>query len=241
VSSLFADFCSTWRILHITSSAGHQNENGKAEAAVKSATYMLKRTALQHQDEYLALLELHNTPRQDVRESPAEIMFGRVTPSLLPTLLKPCHHIDLNTRCKRQIAIKKYYDKRARSLQPLCVSDRIMFQSSNKEGWQKGQIVRKLGARPSSDRHWVSCTSVTVFISILIVLQHAMLCLIQPIPQHVMLCLAHPQTLVSLQVRVRRLLSMTQLPMCALRNSTDHQNDYEITCATKLGAKSTTS
>jgi len=107
---------------------------------------MLKRTVLQHQDEYLTLLELRNTPRQDVRKSPAEIMFGRVTRSLLPTLPKPCHKIYLNRRCKRQIAIK-YYDKRARSLQPLCVGDRIIFQSPNMEGWQKGQIVRKLGAR----------------------------------------------------------------------------------------------
>jgi len=65
-------------------------------------------------------------------------MFGRVTRSLLPTLPKPCHSIDLNRRCKRQIAIKKYYDKGARSLQPLCVGDRIIFQSPNKEGWQKG-------------------------------------------------------------------------------------------------------
>ena len=95
---------------------------------------MLKRTALQHQDEYLALLELRNTPRQDVRKSPAEIMFGKVTRSLLPTLPKPCHNIDLNRRCKRQIAIKKYYDKRARSLQPLCDGDRSTFQSPNKEG-----------------------------------------------------------------------------------------------------------
>jgi len=37
VSSLFADFYLTWRILHVTSSPGHQNENGKAEGAVKSA------------------------------------------------------------------------------------------------------------------------------------------------------------------------------------------------------------
>ena len=49
------------------------------QAAVKPAKYMLKRTALEHQDEYLALLELRNTPRQDVRKSPSKIMFGRVT------------------------------------------------------------------------------------------------------------------------------------------------------------------
>jgi len=61
-------------------------------------------------------------------------MFGRVTRSLLPTLPKPCHIIDLNKRRERQIAIKKYYDKRARSLQPLCDGDRSTFQSPNKEG-----------------------------------------------------------------------------------------------------------
>jgi len=89
------------RILHVTSSPRHHNENGKAEAAVKSAKSMLKPTASQHQDEYLALSELRNTPRQDVRKSPAEIMFGRVTRSLLPTLPKPYHNIDLNAASAR--------------------------------------------------------------------------------------------------------------------------------------------
>jgi len=36
VSSLFEDFCSSWCILHVTSSLGHYNENGKGEAAIKS-------------------------------------------------------------------------------------------------------------------------------------------------------------------------------------------------------------
>jgi len=64
VSSLFADFCPSWRILHVNSIPGYQNE--KAEAAFKSAKNILIRTALQHQNEYLALLELRNTSRQDV-------------------------------------------------------------------------------------------------------------------------------------------------------------------------------
>jgi len=115
-------------------SPGHQNENGKAEAAVKSAKNMLKHTALQYQDEYLALLELRNTPRQDVHKSPAEIMFGRVTRSLLPTLPKPCHKIDLNRRRERQIAIKKHYDKRARPLHPLCVGDHVMSAKTRRGG-----------------------------------------------------------------------------------------------------------
>ena len=48
---------------HVTSSPGHQRENGRAEAAVKSAKYMLRKTASENTDQYLALLEMRNTPR----------------------------------------------------------------------------------------------------------------------------------------------------------------------------------
>jgi len=152
-------------------------------------------------------------------------MFARVTCSLVPTLPKPCHNIDLNRRCKRHIAIKKYYDKRAHSLQPQCVGDRIMFQSP-KEGWQKGQIVRKLGART-----YIIRSSLGVLYKhnrVHIRPDRSSTCdvVFNPsILQHVTLCLAHPHTLVSLQVRVHRLLSTTQLPMRALRDSKDHRND----------------
>ena len=56
-------------ITHVTSSPGHQQENVKAEAAVKAAKHLLKTSARNDQDQYLALLELRNTPRQDVNVS----------------------------------------------------------------------------------------------------------------------------------------------------------------------------
>ena len=71
VSSAFQTFCEKWCITHVTSSPGHQRENGKAESAVKIAKTLLKKTAYSHQDQYLALLELRNTPRQDVTISRA--------------------------------------------------------------------------------------------------------------------------------------------------------------------------
>ena len=57
-------FCKKWHITHITSSPGHQQKNGKAEAAVKAAKHLLKTTTRNHEDQYLAFLELRNTPRQ---------------------------------------------------------------------------------------------------------------------------------------------------------------------------------
>ena len=42
------------------SSTGHQQSNGKAEAYVKIFERMLQRTAAEHQDQWLALLELRN-------------------------------------------------------------------------------------------------------------------------------------------------------------------------------------
>ena len=54
----FTEFMQSWRIIHSTSSPGHQSANGKAEAAVKSVKNMLKRTSHDKSDQYLALLEI---------------------------------------------------------------------------------------------------------------------------------------------------------------------------------------
>ena len=62
ISHDFGAFCKKWHITHITSSPGHQQENGKAKAAVKAAKHLLKTTARNHENQYLALLELRNAP-----------------------------------------------------------------------------------------------------------------------------------------------------------------------------------
>ena len=65
-------------------------------------------------DQYTALLELRNTPGQDTGVSPAEMMFGRNTRSLLPstgTKSIPSKKQVLMKRPKRRLAIKSNYDK----------------------------------------------------------------------------------------------------------------------------------
>jgi len=67
----------------------------KPEAAVKSVKNLLKRTSHDKSGQCLALLEMRNTPRQDVNRSPAHILFGRFTRSVLPVFLKPCTALDV--------------------------------------------------------------------------------------------------------------------------------------------------
>ena len=56
-------FVKKWHITHITSSPGHQQERGKAEAAVKAAKHLLKTTARNHKNQYLVLLELRHVDK----------------------------------------------------------------------------------------------------------------------------------------------------------------------------------
>ena len=94
VSDEFKPFCNKWSILHVISSPGHQQSDGKAEAAVKTYKTMLMRTFQQHEDQRHALLEIRNTPRQGIQTSPANIMFVRPTRTVIPVLTKKCADFD---------------------------------------------------------------------------------------------------------------------------------------------------
>ena len=84
VSDEFACFCTKWSIAHYTSSPGHQQSvKRKAETVVKTYKTMLKRTSQQHEDQWLALLELRNTPRQGLNTSSVEISYGRSTRTVI--------------------------------------------------------------------------------------------------------------------------------------------------------------
>jgi len=125
----FRHLWQSWHIIHSTSSPGHQSANGKAEAAVKSAKNMLKRTSHDKSDQYLALLEMRNTPRQDVNRSPAQIVFGRFTLSVLPMFLKPCTALDVRKRLTRRRQTKQCYDRHARPLIHCMLTNLFIFNT----------------------------------------------------------------------------------------------------------------
>ena len=82
LSREFRNFTTEWAIQHVTLSPEHHLSNGKAKAAVKITKTMMYKALRDGTDQYAALLEL---PRQDTGISPAEMMFGRNTRSLLPS------------------------------------------------------------------------------------------------------------------------------------------------------------
>jgi len=108
---------------------------------------MLKRTSRDNTDQYLALLEMRNTPRQDVNQSPAHIVFGRNTRSVLPVILKPCVNFNVQKRRNRQRQTKQCFDKHAKPLRPLHVAQRVYFQHPKENGWTRGTVLQRVGPR----------------------------------------------------------------------------------------------
>ena len=60
-SEKFSSFVKEWSFEHRTSSPDHQQANGQAEAAVKSAKKLIRKAAKTGNDPYLAILAQKNT------------------------------------------------------------------------------------------------------------------------------------------------------------------------------------
>ena len=160
-SQSFQNFVKEWGIIHKTSSPMHPQGNGKAEAAVKITKNMMKKAHKDNTDQYMALLELRNTPRQDVGKSPALMMFGRDTRSAtIPSVRKP--HTDKlaeEARRARKRAVKTHYDQKSSNLSILTPGQCVYFQHRHNEQWRKGIITETLGERAYNIRHKRRCVS----------------------------------------------------------------------------------
>lgn len=112
--------------------------NGKAESAVKIIKNMMIRTRKEGQDQNEVLLELRNTLCQDTGLSPAQMMFGRETRSML-LMLSPKKTVRLDKHSSRKISIQKSYDERARDLPILEKGQSMYFDHKKVEQWSRGK------------------------------------------------------------------------------------------------------
>ena len=115
------------------------------KAAVKITKTIMCNALWDGTDQYEALLELRNTPRQDTGISPAEMMFGKNTRSLLPstgTKSIPSKKQVMMKRAKRCLAIKSNYNKGARNLKRLTPSQPVYYQYKDRRRpeWRKGTV-----------------------------------------------------------------------------------------------------
>ena len=144
-SEEFARFAQKYDFEHVTSSPNYPKSNGKVESAVKSAKRMLKKTRESGADQYLALLDIRNTPTKDL-PSPAQRLMNRRTRTRLPMtdrLLEPALETDLKPRMlnaqSRQAA---YYNRNAKDLSVLKEGDVVRMKPySANNTWQKGLNV----------------------------------------------------------------------------------------------------
>ena len=151
----FALFTREWGFEHRTSSPGHQQANGQAESAVKTAKNILRKAKESECDPYLAILAVRNTPTEGMDSSPAQRLLGRRTKTQLPTtaeLLKPqgVNTDDVKTRIKtRQQRQAHYYDRKARDLPPLEEGDVVRMRpfALNGKTWEKASVSKRLDER----------------------------------------------------------------------------------------------
>ena len=126
----------------------YPRSNGKAEAGVKLAKNTLRKTMACGVDVQLALLELRNTPRQDAGMSPAKVMFGRQTHSLLPTAVATEDNETVKVKkAKRRQSVKKHHNKTAQSLEELHECQPIYYKPFPEARWKRGVIHKKLDVR----------------------------------------------------------------------------------------------
>ena len=76
-SKEFKKFAAEWGFQHDTSAPGNSKANGAAEAAVKIAKRLMKKSLKAHENPYKGLLNIRNTPTEGTDSSPAQRLMGR--------------------------------------------------------------------------------------------------------------------------------------------------------------------
>ena len=123
VSDAFAKFVKAYGMKHVTSSPTYPQSNGLAEKAVQTAKKMMTKCEEAGDDIYLALLDLRNTPRDDITGSPMQRLQGRRAQTRLPTadsLLIPSSSqptVVYDKMMEYRRKQKLYHDRRSKSLQ----------------------------------------------------------------------------------------------------------------------------
>jgi hypothetical protein len=117
-SSDFADFAKTYEFVHVTSSPGYPQSNGKVENAVKTVKRIMKKSLKLGEDPFLALLSWRKKPK-------------------IATHVKK----EMTVRKNKQ---KQYYDRNAKSLSDLEKGDIVRIRPQGRDNEWKLEAPRSL-------------------------------------------------------------------------------------------------
>ncbi|CAM1330222.1 Uncharacterised protein r2_g3935 [Pycnogonum litorale] len=155
-SAEFQCFSKEWDFEHVTISPYHSKANGKVEAAVKITKNILRKSKEDGSDPLIALLEIHNTPSQDLESSPVQQFLNRRTRTLLPVsakLLAPRGEdilkYDKNKLWISKCKSKKLHDRTVRDLKPLEEQDTVWMKPYRlgEKTWTKATVLGRLDER----------------------------------------------------------------------------------------------
>lgn len=161
MSSEFKEFSRQWEFELVTSAPHHQQGNGRAEAAVKSAKMLIHKAESEKVDVEWCLLNHRNTPNKK-GSSPVQRLFARRTRCSIPMtkeMLKPTVIEDtpeIIEKSKKQA--KKYYDRNTKPLHLLKEGEIVMVQLKPHDNWTKGVVVKQL-----DERNWLVKVDGTVY------------------------------------------------------------------------------
>ena len=146
-SSQFTKFTQSYGINHITSSPQYPQSNGLAEKAVQTVKKLIIKCKATGDDVYLALLDLRNTPRDDITGSPMQRLQGRraqtrmpiAESKLIPLQSQPSAIHDRMMQYRRKQ--KFYHDKGAKQLNEIQDTDGVRVHTPS--GWQPAELIGK--------------------------------------------------------------------------------------------------
>ncbi|UYV60109.1 K02A2.6-like [Cordylochernes scorpioides] len=123
-----------------------RKSNGMVERTVQTLKKLIKRCGEESTDPYLALLNLRNTPHNNL-PSPAQILMSRNLRSIIPSKTSQFVPSMINNEAiqkqlvDNQVKMKNYYDRHTRPADPLSIKDRVWFQKDKR--WIPGQITNQ--------------------------------------------------------------------------------------------------
>ena len=138
-SAEFKMFTNRWGIKHNPSSPYYPKSNGLAERTVQTVKKIIKKCKETSTDISEALLHLRATPVDSQTKSPAELMFGRPIPTILPSRLEPSS-TDVDTRNHFVARLRNTPGKELSQLTP---GQSVRILDRNTKMWMPAKVINQ--------------------------------------------------------------------------------------------------
>ena len=141
----FKEFTKNWGICHTMSSPHYPRSNGFIERHVRHIKPIIRKTIRNGEDIQLTLLNLRATPIDTGLPSPAEMIFGRPIPTMLPQRGMPAPIEQRERFAQQQANMKTHHDQSSRhvDLPPLYKGQKVRILDKTSKTWCPGTVLEK--------------------------------------------------------------------------------------------------